>query len=128
MWQTIVNAFKIKEVRNKILITIALLFVYRLGCYIPVPGVNMFQGMDQYNFLSIMSAVSGGALQYGTFFAMGIGPYINASIIIQLLTVAIPSLERLSKQGEEGKTVWKQPRNIGPRTQAELCTLHKKLR
>ncbi len=103
MWQTIVNAFKIKEVRRKILITIALLFVYRIGCYIPVPGVTMFEGLDSYNFLNIMSAVSGGALQYGTFFAMGIGPYINASIIIQLLTVGIPALERLSKQGEEGR-------------------------
>ncbi len=103
MWQTIVNAFKIKEVRRKILITIAILFVYRLGCYIPVPGVHMFDGIENYNFLTIMSAVSGGALQYGTFFAMGIGPYINASIIIQLLTVGIPALERLSKQGEEGR-------------------------
>lgn len=103
MFQTIVNAFKIKEVRRKILITIALLFVYRLGCYIPVPGVHAFDGMGDYTYLQIMSAVSGGALTYGTFFAMGIGPYINASIIIQLLSVAIPSLERLSKQGEEGK-------------------------
>ncbi|MBQ9104494.1 MAG: preprotein translocase subunit SecY [Clostridia bacterium] len=103
MFQTIVNAFKIKEVRQKILITIGLLFIYRLGCHIPVPGVDMFAGLDGYNFLAIMSAVSGGALQYGTFFAMGIGPYINASIIIQLLTVGIPALERLSKQGEEGR-------------------------
>ncbi len=103
MFQTIVNAFKIKEVRRKILITIALLFVYCLGCYIPVPGVDMFVGLDDYNFLTIMNAVSGGALKYGTFFAMGIGPYINASIIIQLLSVGIPALERLSKQGEEGK-------------------------
>lgn len=103
MFQTIVNAFKIKEVRIKIWITIALLFVYRLGCYIPVPGVTMFESLGDYNFLSIMSAVSGGALQQGTFFAMGIGPYINATIIIQLLTVGIPALERLSKQGEEGR-------------------------
>lgn len=103
MWQTIVNAFKIKEVRRKILITIGLLFIYRLGCYIPVPGVHSFDGLENYTFLQIMSAVSGGALQYGTLFAMGIGPYINASIIIQLLTVGIPALERLSKQGEEGK-------------------------
>ncbi len=103
MWQTIVNAFKIKEVRRKILITIGILFIYRLGCYIPVPGVEVFEGMGDYTFLQIMSAVSGGALQYGTFFAMGIGPYINASIIIQLLTVGIPALERLSKQGEEGR-------------------------
>ena len=103
MFQTIVNAFKIKEVRRKILITLALLFVYRLGCYIPVPGVQSFGDLDKYTFLQIMSAVSGGALSYGTFFAMGIGPYINASIIIQLLTVGIPALERLSKQGEEGR-------------------------
>ena len=103
MFQTIVNAFKIKEVRRKILITLALLFVYRLGCYIPVPGVAVFDGMGDYTFLEIMSAVSGGALQNGTFLAMGIGPYINASIIIQLLSVGIPVLERLSKQGEEGK-------------------------
>ena len=103
MWQTIVNAFKIKEVRRKILITIGILFIYRLGCYIPVPGVNLFSGLQDYTYLQIMSAVSGGALQYGTFFAMGIGPYINASIIIQLLTVGIPALERLSKQGEEGR-------------------------
>ena len=103
MWQTIVNAFKIKEVRKKILITIALLFVYRLGCYIPVPGITSFEGLENYTFLQIMSGVSGGALQYGTLFAMGIGPYINASIIIQLLTVGIPALERLSKQGEEGR-------------------------
>ena len=103
MWQTIVNAFRIKEVRRKILITLALLFVYRIGCYIPVPGVSLFEGMSDYTFLQLMSAVSGGALQYGTFFAMGIGPYINASIIIQLLTVGIPALERLSKQGEEGR-------------------------
>ena len=103
MWQTIVNAFKIKEVRRKILITIGLLFIYRLGCYIPVPGAHFNDGLSAYTYLSIMSAVSGGALQYGTFFAMGIGPYINASIIIQLLTVGIPALERLSKQGEEGR-------------------------
>ena len=103
MFQTLVNAFKLKDVRRKILITIALLFVYRLGCYIPVPGVEIFEGLAQYDFLQIMSAVSGNALQNGTFFAMGIGPYINASIIVQLLTVGIPALERLSKQGEEGK-------------------------
>lgn len=106
MFQTIVNAFKIKEVRKKIFITILLLFIYRLGCYIPVPGVNLAtqEGLfKDFNFLQIMSAVSGSALQYGTFFAMGIGPYINASIIIQLLSVAIPKLQMLSKQGEEGR-------------------------
>ncbi len=103
MFQTIVNAFKIKEVRNKILITIALLFVYRLGCHIPVPGIVGFDSLNDLSFLQIMNAVSGGALSTGTFFAMGIGPYINASIIMQLLSVGIPALERLSKQGEEGR-------------------------
>lgn len=112
MFQTIIKAFKLPDVRKKILITIALLFVYRLGCYIPVPGVTIFQTaagaaaneeLGGFSFLQIMSAVSGGALASGAFFAMGIGPYINASIIIQLLTVAIPALERLSRQGEEGK-------------------------
>ncbi len=103
MFQTIINAFKIKEVRKKILITLALVFVYRLGCYIPVPGVTAFNGIGEFSFLEIMNAVSGSALQLGTFFAMGIGPYINASIIIQLLSVGIPALERLSKQGEEGR-------------------------
>lgn len=108
MFQTLVKAFKIKEVRNKILITLALLVVYRIGCYIPVPGISaggLLGDTSDSNFLylQIMSAVSGGALQYGTLFAMGIGPYINASIIIQLLTVGIPALERLSKQGEEGR-------------------------
>jgi preprotein translocase subunit SecY len=106
MFQTIVNAFKIKDVRKKILITILLLFIYRLGCYIPVPGVTLISEQnvfENFTFLQIMSAVSGSALQYGTFFAMGIGPYINASIIIQLLAVAIPSLQNLSKQGEEGR-------------------------
>ena len=103
MFQTLINAFKIKEVRRKIFITLALLFVYRLGCYIPVPGVVAFDGIKDLPFLSLMNAISGSALQYGTLFAMGIGPYINASIIIQLLSVGIPALERLSKQGEEGK-------------------------
>ena len=72
MFQTIVNAFKIKEVRRKILITIALLFIYRLGCFIPVPCVRAFD-FGEATFLQIMSAISGGALSYGTFFAMGIG-------------------------------------------------------
>ena len=104
MFQTLIKAFKVKEIRNKILITLAILFVYRLGCYIPVPGMSMMsEVMQEYTYFQIMSAVTGGALTYGTLFAMGIGPYINASIIVQLLAYAIPSLERLSKQGEEGR-------------------------
>jgi len=104
MFKTLINAFKVKEIRRKIIITFALILVYRIGCYIPVPGINLVNSdLSNYTYFQIMNAVSGSALQYGTLFAMGIGPYINASIIIQLLTVAIPKLEQLSKQGEEGR-------------------------
>ena len=106
MFETLKNAFKVKEIRKKIFIMLLLLLVYRLGCYIPVPGLDTAQFgsvVEGNNFLNLMNAVTGGALASGTLFALGIGPYINASIIIQLLTVGIPALERLSKQGEEGR-------------------------
>ena len=105
MFQTLIKAFKIKEVRRKIFITLALLLVYRIGCYVPVPGIgnSLMSAESNLTFLELMNAMTGGALAYGTLFAMGIGPYINSSIIVQLLTVAIPRLEQLSKQGEEGK-------------------------
>lgn len=107
MFQTLVKAFKMKDVRRKIFITLALLLVYRIGCYIPIPGIGKelisSAELGNFTYLQIMSAMTGSSLQYGTLFAMGIGPYINASIIIQLLTVGIPALERLSKQGEEGR-------------------------
>ena len=106
MFQTLVNAFKNKDVRKKILITLALMFVYRLGCWLPIPGINgdTYQGQfDSGNILGLLSMITGGALTNGAFLAIGISPYINASIIIQLLTVAIPALERLSKQGDEGR-------------------------
>ncbi len=108
MFETLKNAFKVKEIRVKIWITLAFLFVYRLGCYIPVPGAfgiweNALGADGGLSYLNIMSMMTGGALQYGSLFAMGIGPYINASIILQLLCVAIPYLENLSKQGEEGR-------------------------
>ena len=106
MFETIKNCFKVKEIRKKIWITLALLIVFRIGCYIPVPGINPKQfgeAIDANSFLSIMSSITGGSLGNATLFALGISPYINASIIIQLLTVGIPALERLSKQGEEGR-------------------------
>lgn len=106
MFETLKNAFKVKEIRKKIFIMLLLLLVYRLGCYIPVPGLDAAQFstvVEGNNFLNLMNAVTGGALASGTLFALGIGPYINSSIIIQLLTVGIPALERLSKQGEEGR-------------------------
>ena len=83
-----------------------LLLVFRVGCFIPVPGLDRstFAGAISGNdFLTLMSSITGGALSQGTLFALGIGPYINASIIMQLLGVGIPALERLSKQGEEGR-------------------------
>ncbi|MGN0803867.1 MAG: preprotein translocase subunit SecY [Candidatus Coproplasma sp.] len=106
MFETIKNCFKNKDIRKKMGFTVLLLLIFRLGCYIPVPGIspgtfqNAIEGVD---FLSIMSAISGGSLTNATFFALGISPYINASIIIQLLSVGIPALERLSKEGEEGR-------------------------
>ncbi len=107
MFKTLREAFRIKEVRRKILLTLLLLLIYRIGCWIPTPGISLstFQGAvnNDAGFLSIISAVSGNALSNGALLALGVVPYINASIIIQLLTVAIPALERLSKQGEDGK-------------------------
>ncbi|MCI8413013.1 MAG: preprotein translocase subunit SecY [Clostridia bacterium] len=106
MFQTLVNAFKNKDVRKKILITLALMFIYRLGCWLPIPGINgeMYsQQLSSDSILGLLSMITGGALSNGAFLAIGISPYINASIIIQLLTVAIPALERLSKQGDEGR-------------------------
>ena len=106
MFETLKNAFKVKEIRKKLIITLLLLLVYRLGCYIPVPGLatNVFsEAVTGNNFLTLMNSVTGGALANGTLFALGIGPYINSSIIVQLLCVGIPALERLTKQGEEGK-------------------------
>lgn len=106
MFSTIKQAFKVKDIRNKIFFTLIILVIYRIGCYVPVPGINadLFGNAVEGNtFLGLMNAITGGSLAQGTLFALGIGPYINASIIIQLLCVGIPALERLSKQGEEGK-------------------------
>ncbi|MDD3831074.1 MAG: preprotein translocase subunit SecY [Clostridia bacterium] len=106
MFETIKNAFKVAEVRRKILLTLLFVFIYRLGCYIPIPGLigDAFATTgDNVTIFSLMNAISGSALEQGAWFAIGISPYINASIIMQLLTVAIPALERLNKDGEDGK-------------------------
>ncbi len=110
MLQTLINAFKVKEIRRKVYMMLLLLLVFRIGCFIPVPGLvrKTFEGIvndptSPNAFLQLLSGVTGGALAQGTLFALGIGPYINASIIMQLLGVGIPALERLSKQGEEGR-------------------------
>jgi len=108
MLQTIINAWKIADLRKKILFTAFILLIFRLGSAIPVPFVNILGGgliKDQNagTFLNYLAMMTGDAFNYGTVFAMSITPYINASIIMQLLTVAIPYLERLQKEGEEGR-------------------------
>lgn len=106
MFETIKNCFKVKEIRKKIFLTLILLLIFRLGCYIPVPGIKVSQFSEtigKNEFLNVLSSITGGSLANATLFALGISPYINASIIIQLLTVGIPALERLSKEGEDGR-------------------------
>ncbi len=106
MFKTIINAFKIKEVRRKIIITLLLLLIYRVGCWLPIPGINseVFKTQTGDNgFLGLISTISGGALSNASILALGVGPYINASIIIQLLQVAFPKLDEIAKSGEDGK-------------------------
>lgn len=107
MFDTIRNAWKIVDLRKKLIYTFIMLIIFRLGSTIPVPLINpdmleqMFTGDNtMFGFIDI---VSGGAFKNATIFAMSITPYINSSIIMQLLCVAIPALERLQKEGEEGR-------------------------
>ncbi len=108
MFETIRNAWKIVDLRKKLIYTFVLLLIFRLGSCIPVPLLDpaqmkaLFTGTENsmFGFLDLMS---GGAFQNATIFAMSITPYINSSIIMQLLCVAIPALERLQKEGEEGR-------------------------
>ena len=107
MFETIVNAFKTKEIRIKIWLTLLMLLVYRIGCYVPVPGIDASSISSMLgntgDFLGILSMITGGSLAQATLFSLGILPFINAFIIMQLLTLVIPALERLSKEGEEGR-------------------------
>ena len=110
MLQTLRNAWKIPELRKKIIFTLFILLIYRVGNVIPVPGIDVntlatfFDQTLSNTILGLYNAMSGSAFSRATVFALGIQPYINASIIIQLLTIAIPALERLAKEeGEEGK-------------------------
>jgi preprotein translocase subunit SecY len=109
MLRTIANAFAVADIRKKLAFTAAMLLLYRLGAYIPAPGVDVnavkelssnFQGGNILNFLNTFS---GGGLSRLSLFALGIMPYITASIILQLLTVVVPSLEKLQKEGEVGQ-------------------------
>ena len=106
MIKTIINAFQLKDIRRKLLFTAFIILIFRIGSVIPVPFLNI---VDEINvgkgntILTYLSLMTGSAFTYGTIFAMSITPYINSSIIIQLLTVAIPALENLQKEGEEGR-------------------------
>jgi preprotein translocase subunit SecY len=109
MVSTIFGAFRVAEIRKKILFTAAMLALYRLGSYIPVPGVNT-NALDQIqnnyssgNILGFLNLFTGGGLSRIAIFALGIMPYITASIILQLLTVVSPALEKLQKEGEVGQ-------------------------
>src|SRR5437588_3007322 len=103
------NAFRVADIRKKLAFTAAMLLLYRIGAYIPAPGINIdavkniqnnFQGSNVLGFLNLFS---GGSLQRFAIFALGIMPYITASIILQLLTVVVPSLDKLRKEGEVGQ-------------------------
>ena len=106
MFKTIINAIKTPEVRKRILYTLLLIVIFRLGCYITIPGVDTFQLSTIMNasasgLSGIVDLISGGAFSRFSIFAMSITPYITASIVIQLLTFVIPALERLAKEGGE---------------------------
>lgn len=112
MWKALKNAFKISEVRDRILFTLFALGVFRLGAYIPVPGLNIevwadyFTGLSQGaagGFIGFFDVFTGGALKNFSLFALSVTPYINASIMLQLLTSVVPSLKEMLKEGEEGK-------------------------
>ncbi len=110
MFRTFANAWKIVDLRKKLLFTALIILVYRIGSALPVPFVDIAMRGDGLfgeeaagTFLTYLSMMTGNAFNYGTLFALSITPYINASIIIQLLAVAIPYLQKLSKEGEEGR-------------------------
>lgn len=106
MLSTVRNAFKIPDLRKRILFTMLMLAIFRVGASIPVPGIDISyvkQAVENAGILSFYDMVSGGAFRNFTLFALGVSPYITASIIVQLLTIAIPSMEELSKSGEDGR-------------------------
>lgn len=106
MIKTLANAWKVADIRKKLLFTAFIVLVFRIGSMIPVPFLNIVDEIDVgkgNTILTYLSLMTGSAFTYGTIFAMSITPYINSSIIMQLLAVAIPALERLQKEGEEGR-------------------------
>src|SRR5438270_4935155 len=111
MISTILGAFRVSEIRNKVLFTAAMLAIYRLGTHIPAPGINraavtaVGNKLGNNGIFGLLNLFSGGGLGRIAIFALGIMPYITASIILQLLTVVVPSLEKLQKEGEVGQAL-----------------------
>ena len=108
MFKTIRNAWKLPELRRKLLFVIFALLIFRVGAAIPVPYINTeylqdYIAANSGTIFGLLNTLSGSALSQATLFALSIQPYINASIIIQLLTIAIPALERLAKDGGEAR-------------------------
>ncbi len=122
MWKALQNAFKIKELRDRILFTVAVLIVFRFGIYIPIPGINIMAWAEAFKrfgegavggILSFYDVFTGGALENFSIFAMSVTPYINASIVLQLLSSVIPSLREMLREGEEGRKKFaKYTRNL----------------
>jgi preprotein translocase subunit SecY len=117
VWKALQNAFKIPELRNRILFTVATLIVFRLGIYIPIPGINIQAWGEAFKrfgesaaggILSFYDVFTGGALENFSIFAMSVTPYINASIVLQLLSSVIPKLRDLLREGEEGRKKFAQ--------------------
>ena len=108
MFKTLLNALKVEDLRKKLLFTLLLLVIFRFGAFITAPGVDgdalaEVMSSSSNSILTTINIVTGGAFQQLSIFAMSISPYITASIVIQLLTIAIPSLEEISKEGEAGR-------------------------
>lgn len=106
MFETVRNAFKIRDLRKKIIYTFLVLIIVRIGCQLPVPGVDatvISEWFSKNNSLDFFNQLTGGSFSQMSIFALNITPYITASIILQLLTIAIPRLEELHKDGEEGR-------------------------
>ncbi len=108
MFDTLKKAWRIPDLRQKIIFTLLMLVIFRLGANLPVPGVSQekllaMAGGAREGFLGFFSLMSGGAFERFTMFGLGISPYITATIVMQLLQIAIPSLEALSKEGEAGR-------------------------
>ena len=107
MFAWLTNAWRVPELRKRILFTFSILALYRLGSWVPAPGVDSQTINDYFNgrggtILGLLSVFSGGALSRFAVFALGIMPYVTASIILQLMTVVVPKLEQLQKEGEAG--------------------------